>query len=73
MPDEKSVLSSAHRQVGAIAAKALTALEGLESVHLLHPLEFDAIRRLFFSVSWESYMVGLRAGKKLNEIHEPEH
>jgi hypothetical protein len=69
MPEitQDKVLKSAHRQMGAVIAKAMEFLEQMEALHQLHPSEFDALRKRVISMAWDSYNVGLWLGKKTED------
>jgi hypothetical protein len=71
MSSDKELLNSAHRQMGAIVAKALDSMEGMSVLQTIHPLDFDVLRRCVFDVGWEAYKVGLRTGRRLNgTVHD---
>jgi hypothetical protein len=64
---DKRAMTSAHRQMGAVIAKAMESLESMECLRSLTPLEFDQVRRRVISALWDSYNIGLWLGKKADD------
>lgn len=62
-----SEINRAEKQVGAIVAKTMEALEAIEAMRTLHPLEFDQVRRAVITAMWSTYTVGLKFGKRVTE------
>jgi hypothetical protein len=62
-----SVIAAAERQVSAIVAKTMDALESQEALQSLHPMDFDLLRRTIIKAMWSTYTVGLKFGGKVND------
>lgn len=76
MPETKTLMQSAHRQMGAVIAKLMESFETMPFLRSLHPLEFDRLRKRTIQGMWDAYNIGLWLGQKSggdHEIHESEY
>jgi hypothetical protein len=73
--EDRGLSHAAEKQVGAIIAKTMEALEGLDCLRHLHPMEFYTIRKLVIKAFWGAYTVGMNFGRRIGSdaVHRDQH